>query len=168
MPPLSSSPPLGTVHQALGGEAQGLVLIPTLPLISCVTIDKSLSLSEPRFLPLEMGMVILARPASQGAYETGLKTKLLYKWQTLFLLSHLSLSASSSITGCQGTAFLGVQTLGQELTERLTSYLKPSIASSVSVDYITDYLTSLCLSLLIWKMGVMITLYTPRTVVRIK
>lgn len=78
LPPGCRPPPLSHLcrgHQALGGEAQGLGLIPALLRTSCATTGKSLSPSEPPFLPLEVGMIVLAQLTSQRA----LKTKLLYK-----------------------------------------------------------------------------------------
>lgn len=47
---------------------QGLSPIPALLLTSCVTTSRSLGLSEPPFLPLEMGMIVLVQLTSQRAF----------------------------------------------------------------------------------------------------
>lgn len=53
-------PDLSTVYQDPEVEAQGLDSNPTLLLISCVTTNKILTISEPQFPNLEMGRVSLA------------------------------------------------------------------------------------------------------------
>lgn len=60
---------LCSVHQAVGGESQGLVLISALLLMSCVTTGKSLNLSEPPFLPLEMGYDHICPPDFIGSFK---------------------------------------------------------------------------------------------------
>lgn len=57
--------PGAAVYQDPEVEAQGLDSNPTLLLISCVTTNKILTISEPQFPNVEMGRVSLAWTSSQ-------------------------------------------------------------------------------------------------------